>query len=215
MNQLLKQAGMEFTDVRRMWNYLDGLLGWYDEFNKVRTTFFKEHGIFDNEFLPTATGIGAANYLGAAYVGNLLAIKPKDSHMKLKEVFSPLQCPAHDYSSSFSRATSVDSEGIKQLYISGTASIEQGGATICVDDVVGQIEVTIEVISEILKNENMCWGDISDSIAYFTDLNDIEKFHDHLEKLEISHFPVTYVHADICRNDLLFELELHAVKELS
>ena len=42
MNMALEAADMRFTDTVRTWLYLDKLLDWYDEFNKVRTAFFEE-----------------------------------------------------------------------------------------------------------------------------------------------------------------------------
>ena len=41
MEALLRQANMEFTDIARTWIYLNDLLEWYDEFNVVRSQFFK------------------------------------------------------------------------------------------------------------------------------------------------------------------------------
>ena len=48
MEALLKQADMEFTDIARTWIYLNDLLEWYDEFNVVRTQFFRERGTFED-----------------------------------------------------------------------------------------------------------------------------------------------------------------------
>ncbi len=195
-----------------MWNYLDDLLSWYDDFNVTRTAFFDKHNIFENKLTPVATGIGCANSAGAAYVGNVIAIKPKNNNISVEEIISPMQCPALDYKSSFSRALKVEQFNSKQIYVSGTASIEPMGKTVHVGDVKGQIELTMEVISNILFSQKTDWNNVIDSIAYFTKLEDVEVLNNFLKENSYPDFPITISHANICRDDLLFELELNLIK---
>lgn len=211
IKDILTRFDMKFTDITRMWNYLSDLLTWYGDFNKMRTEFFTNEGLFETDFTPSATGIGVANIAGMSYVGNLLAIKPKNSNITIKEVESPLQCSAQDYKSSFSRVAKVEANGLRQLYISGTASIEPMGKTVNLDDVKGQIELTMQVVSAMLTSQGMNWSSVSDSIAYFTKLEDIEIFYNFLKINGYPDFPVTISHADICRDDLLFEIEVDAI----
>lgn len=211
MENLLKQADMQFTDIARTWIYLNDLLEWYDEFNAVRTRFFRERGTFE-KMVPASTGIGAGSAAGEAMVCALLAVKPKHGGVKVFAVPSPLQCPALDYKSSFARAVEIDQPGARLLTISGTASIEPGGKTVHLDDTAKQIELTMQVVHEILKSRDMDWENTSRAIAYFKDIREAPL----LEKYCIDHnlpeLPVAISHADVCRHDLLFEIELDAVK---
>jgi enamine deaminase RidA (YjgF/YER057c/UK114 family) len=211
MESLLKQADMEFTDIARTWIYLNNLLEWYDEFNAVRTQFFKERGTFE-KMVPASTGIGAGSAAGEEMVCALLAIKPKHDGVKIFAVPSPLQCPALDYKSSFARAVEIDQPGSRLLTISGTASIEPGGKTVHLDDCKKQIELTMEVVHEILKSRDMDWEDTSRAIAYFKDISEAPLLEQYCVEHNLPELPVAISHADVCRHDLLFEIELDAVK---
>jgi len=132
----LARAGMKFDNLVRTWFYLDRILDWYDEFNQARTPFLKEHGILE-KLVPASTGVGMPNRYGAVGVAGALAIQPKSDRVRIAEVESPMQCSALAYRSTFSRAVEVERAGRRELYISGTASIEPGGKTAFLDDVPG------------------------------------------------------------------------------
>jgi enamine deaminase RidA (YjgF/YER057c/UK114 family) len=211
MDAVLKTVGMDFSNVVRTWMYLEELLKWYDEFNAVRTQFFEEHGVFDN-LVPASTGIGVANPAGAALVTDLFAVKPKTDRVKIFEVESPLQCSATDYRSSFSRAVEVALPDHRSIYVSGTASIEPGGKTVHLDDVKKQIDLTMEVAEAILKGRDMGWEDTVRGIAYFKDIKNAHLFTEYCNKHNLPKMPFALSHSDVCRDDLLFEIELDAVK---
>jgi enamine deaminase RidA (YjgF/YER057c/UK114 family) len=211
MESLLRQADLKFTDIARTWIYLKNLLEWYDDFNSVRTRFFRERGVFDG-MVPASTGIGAGSAMGEAMVSALLAVKPKNDRVGIFAVPSPLQCPAIDYKSSFSRAVEIDRPGSRLLMISGTAGIEPGGKTAHVGDCEKQIELTMEVVHAILRSRGMDWPDTSRAIAYFKDIADAQLLTAYCDRHRLPELPVAISHADICRHDLLFEIELDAVK---
>jgi len=211
MDKALKLVGMDFSNVVRTWLYLDKLLTWYDEFNVARTAFFKKHGVFDR-MVPASTGIGVSNPQGAALVCDLFAIQPKSKDIKVFAVPSPLQCAALDYKSSFSRAVEIDFATNRRLYISGTASIYPGGKTAHLDDSAKQIALTMEVVEGILHSRDMDWGDTTRAIGYFKDIADLPIFYKYCKDNNLPHIPMTVAHADVCRDDLLFEIELDAQK---
>lgn len=211
MEALLQQADMEFTDIARTWIYLNNLLEWYDEFNAVRTQFFKERGTFE-KMVPASTGIGAGTAAGEEMVCALLAVKPKHDGVKVFAVPSPLQCPALDYKSSFARAVEIDQPGSRLLTISGTASIEPGGETVHVGNTEKQVELTMDVVHAILTSRGMDWSDTARAIAYFKDDSEAWLLEQYCLENNLPELPVAISHADVCRHDLLFEIELDAVK---
>lgn len=231
MLDALKTVGMDFSNVIRMWNYLDDLLGWYDEFNSARNAFFTKNSVYD-AIVPAGTGIGAANRHGTAYIGDLWAIEEAvasssnsafdsssntessttTSNLSAFAVPSPLQCPAIDYKSSFSRAVEIDSESFRTLSISGTASIEPGGKTVFTNDTEKQIDKTLQVISAILESRNMAWSDTVRAIAYFANIADLPLLAGRMKTNGIPTIPMAISHAAICRDDLLFEIELDAMR---
>jgi len=208
IERVLHAQGMAFEHLVRTWLYLDNILDWYDAFNAVRTPFLKSRGTFGG-LVPASTGIGIANRFGAALVAGAIAIKPNGA--SVREVASPLQCPALDYKSSFSRAVEVARAGRRELYISGTASIEPGGKTAHVGDTKAQIDLTMEVVAAILKSRQMDWSHTTRAIAYLKDAGDAPLFAQYLRQHGLEKMPLTWMHADVCRDDLLFEIELDAV----
>lgn len=211
---ILKQADMGFLDVVRTWLYLDHLLDWYGEFNAVRTRFFQERGVFENR-VPASTGIGACNPSGAAIVAGALAVRPRHKGVKISVIPSPLQGSALEYRSSFSRAVELEFPGRRQVIISGTASIAPGGESVHREDTAAQIELTMKVVHAILESRGMTWKDTTRAIGYFQDMRDAPLLAAYCRAHGISDFPVVNAHATVCRDDLLFEIELDAVSPRS
>ncbi len=211
IDTLLQKVGMDFSNVARTWLYLDDLLTWYDDFNPVRTDYFNANGVFDN-LVPASTGIGAGNPADMAILVGALGVKVKNSAVNIAEVPSPLQCAAWDYKSSFSRATEVTNPAWNQVMVSGTASIEPEGATVHLNDSEKQIELTMKVIEAILNERDMTFKDTVRAIAYIKDAADLKLLKTWMKKNDLEDMPVAFSHADVCRDNLLFEVELDAVK---
>lgn len=212
MEEALAVCGMVFTDTVRTWFYLDRLLAWYDAFNAVRTAFFETRGVFD-QMVPASTGIGASNPSNAALAAGLIAVRPRDEATSVYAVPSPLQCSAQDYRSSFSRAVEVACPTHRALYVSGTASIDAGGATVYVGDPLGQVRKTMEVVAALLASRDMTWDHVVRGVAYFKDIRTDRSLYDNFCKANgIPTFPLAVSHADVCRDDLLFEIEVDAVR---
>lgn len=203
----LTRIGMDFHDVVRTWFYLDRILEWYHDFNRVRTDYFQSRDIFGG-IMPASTGVGAANLAGAALLAKVYAIRPKSNAVKISRVDSPLQCDAYRYGSAFSRAIEIADSDSHFLSISGTASIEPGGKTVHVDDVAKQMELTLKVVEAILTQQNMSWGDALKAIAYFRHAKDIPLWYQLTGP--VASIPVVVTQCDVCRDDLLFEIELQA-----
>ena len=210
LDKLLKTEGFAFPDVVRTWLYLDKLLEWYDVLNRVRDEFFETHNIFGG-FVPASTGIGCANSLGAAMIAGAIAMRAKDERATKAMLDSPLQCSALDYRSSFSRAAEIVNPEWRTVFVSGTASIEPGGETVHHDDADKQIALTMDVVKAILETRNMTFKDSVRAIAYIKRPEDRPAWQ---RWLEANNLPADYAQeiiADVCRDDLLFELELDAI----
>jgi enamine deaminase RidA (YjgF/YER057c/UK114 family) len=211
MERALEQVGMDFSHVVRTWLFLNDILSWYDAFNIVRTAFFTERGVFDG-LVPASTGIGAPNPYGWAIMTGVYAVKPKTDRVSVRALPSPLQCPALEYGSSFSRALEVDLVDHRRLLISGTASIGPDGRTAHVGAIEGQVALTLEVIEAILESRGMTWEDTTRATAYVLDPRDAVVFDRYRRENGLSGLPVVTAHSTICRDDLLFELEVDAVR---
>ncbi|MCK5852680.1 hypothetical protein KAH27_06575 [bacterium] len=209
-DKILISFNSSFSDTIRTWLYADDILDWYDQLNKVRNLFFEKHGIYNN-LVPASTGIGLANPGGAAMATQVLAVVPKNKNIIIQKAFSPLQRPALDYKSSFSRGVKVKTPHHQKLYISGTASIDENGKTIFIDNTAGQLDMTMKVVDAILDDADMKWSDTANAMVYFKHLKDFHLFDDFCRANKIN-IPHVKLHADVCRDDLLFEIELDAIK---
>jgi enamine deaminase RidA (YjgF/YER057c/UK114 family) len=205
----LGSVDMTFQHVMRTWFYLDRIISWYGDFNDVRSTYFAGNGMLHGPH-PASTGVGMSNPLGAAILCSALAVRPKGDNIRLQEVESPVQCPAPDYRSSFSRAVEIAAPGSRSLHVSGTASIGRDGLTAHIGDVDRQIELTLEAVRRLLLCRRMDWPDVNRAVAYFADLRDLPRLTRCLESQGISDLPLAIARADICRDDLLFEMEIEA-----
>ncbi len=209
MENILKQNGMSFDNVVRTWLYLYHILEWYDELNAVRNQFYRERNVF-GRLVPASTGIGSANAANSAIIADAYAIVPLNPDVKISALPSPLQCPALDYGSSFSRAVEIDTPDHREITVSGTASIEPGGKTVHLDDIKGQVQLTMDVVEAILLSRGMKWQDVARGIAYVKRASYAAAFYDFCAKNKLQ-MPFVTTENDVCRDDLLFEIELEAV----
>ncbi|MDR1280345.1 MAG: translation initiation inhibitor [Opitutaceae bacterium] len=217
LKNLLALNGFTLRDLVRTWFFNDRILDWYADFNRVRTAFFIAHDIFGT-LVPASTGIGASNSADAALTLDALAISPlsplppRAPRVETRAVPSPLQCPANDYRSAFNRAVEIDAPDGRHLLVSGTASIEPGGRTAHTGDLDAQIDLSLRVVAAILESRGMAWTDVARAIAYFPDLSWMPRFEARRVALGLPPIPAILAHCDICRDDLLFEIELDAWK---
>jgi enamine deaminase RidA (YjgF/YER057c/UK114 family) len=207
-------ADFTLGDVVRTWFYNDDILAWYDAFNRVRSAHYA--GVkFRTGSLPASTGIGARNPAGTALAVAAWAVQPRRGTARVREIGSPMQCPAPAYGSSFSRAMEIDSGGWRRLLVSGTASIFSTGRTAWVNDARKQVDLTMEVVAEILHSRAMSFDDVTRATAYFKRPHFKAYFDAWCAEHDFRDLPVLSLHCDVCRDDLLFEIELDAVQPSS
>lgn len=208
----LIRAGLSIKDLARTWFFLDGILDWYGDFNRVRNDFFARNELRTGS-IPASTAVSGVNPARTALAATAWAIKPRGVDLRPRHmtVASPLQGPAPAYGSAFSRAVEVRGVGYRQLLVSGTASITPEGKTAHVGDVAKQIELTMQVVAALLTSRQMSWGDVTRATAYFKTATDAPHFTAWLKQHDLTALPVIFAQCDICRDDLLFEIEVDAI----
>ena len=211
MDATLASQGMDFSSVLRTWFYNEDILAWYREFNVVRNAFFRERQV-SRSVMPASTGVGGRNAVGAALVAGLIALDGRSPEVKVFPVPSPLQSSAADYGSSFSRAVELSLPDQRRLYVSGTASIDRTGKTVFIGDCRAQVRQTMGVVQAILQSRGMDWTDITRSLAYFKRAADAHLFNEYRRECGLPLFPAIVVENDICRDDLLYEIEVDAIR---
>ncbi|MBF0543914.1 MAG: hypothetical protein HQM08_05765 [Candidatus Riflebacteria bacterium] len=126
---------------------------------------------------------------------------------------------AFDYSrpSSFSRGIRLDLGDYSVLLISGTASINEKGATIHQGDFRAQCWRTYRNITTLLESEGATWHDIVRTTCYLPDMNATYKDFNEIRTaffqwLNLDPLPAsTGIQAGLCRDDLLVEIEAIAL----
>ena len=209
----LAQAGFALSELVRTWLFANDILAWYGDLNRARTSFFESRELF-GKFVPASTGVGVANdHPGAAMVAEAVAMKPKRAGVAAKPVASPLQNAALNYGSAFSRAAGIWAGGRERVLVSGTASIAKSGETMHVGDVALQVEQTMAVVEAMLLSECLTWDQVCRAVVYVVDDAGRAAYDAYCAQHQVPSFPALTARADICRDDLLFEIELDGVSD--
>ena len=210
----LASVGMDFSHVVRTWLYADRILEWYGDLNKARDRYFRSRGVYDR-YVPASTGIGWTGSSQARIVLGAFAAQSKSpGSVEVEALPSPLQCPALEYGSSFSRAAEVRTPGWRRVIVSGTASIAPGSHDVAhVGDAARQIDCAMKAVAAIYESRGMSLADVSGALVYLKD----ETCRVHWERWLAAHpeYPAAHARAivaDVCRPDWLFEIESDATQ---
>jgi enamine deaminase RidA (YjgF/YER057c/UK114 family) len=217
INRLLIGQGGSYKNIVRTWIYLSKILDWYDEFNKVRNAKYSEFKLlFDADsqpvaekiYLPASTGIEGDNPIGAAGVVDALAVlQDPQSDVQIAQTSGVKQKSAFRYGSAFSRAMSIREPRLTQVLVSGTASIDEQGHSVYFDDMRGQVMKTVDVFNALIAHEGASMQDIYDATVFIKKPADVQTFRQVAGELGLNDMPAVYVLADVCRDELLFELD--------
>jgi enamine deaminase RidA (YjgF/YER057c/UK114 family) len=228
----LAQAGSSFRRVVRTWFYLGGItepegtVQRYQELNRARTDFYRGiqfhcsslhqngRGVY-----PASTGIGMA---GRGLVMSCLSLETAREDLFLLALENPLQTPAYSYdarysaeSPKFSRAVALGLGDYVTTWVSGTASIVES-ETRHAGDPAKQTEQTIDNIERLISEDNFRRHGVTGAGASLHDLAKVRVYLKRAEDLaqckavcerRFGPVPAIYAVADICRTDLLVEIE--------
>ncbi len=119
---------------------------------------------------------------------------------------------------SFARGLRLDLPGgVTHVMISGTASVGDGGETLYAGDFEAQCWRTYRNLSRLLENGGASWQDVVRCNCYLRDMaRDYGAFNEirteFFETLGLDPLPAsTAIEARLCRQELLVEIDLHAI----
>lgn len=228
MKAILDAEGMSFDHIVRQWNYIGNILeiknGFqnYQVFNEVRSEYYKKYRTIHG--YPAATGIGMK--LGGVSI-DFCAVMANEA-VTVKPIENPDQVNAYEYGQQvlkgkgkavknppqFERALLLNGKFKSTLFISGTASI-LGQDTIGIDDVEKQTRVTIENINKLtdqkrigrkITNTDTEWGKLILFRVYVKNQHDFSKVMMICKEM-LPEVPAIFIESDICRDNLLVEIE--------
>ncbi|WP_323813918.1 hypothetical protein [Cellvibrio sp. NN19] len=193
----------------RIWNFMpdinsgDGDREEYKKFCVGRERAFDDYHVAPREY-PAASALGHHSKGAVIY---LLAGRSSGIHHE-----NPRQQPAYQYpreygpsSPSFARATSLALRSKPQVFISGTASII-GHNTQAVGDLQQQLEITLDNIRYLLSHVEQADSELSAVRVYLRHPQDRAAAEAFLSQHLPSH-AFNFIHADVCRSQLLVEIE--------
>jgi chorismate lyase / 3-hydroxybenzoate synthase len=198
----VRDAG--FPYFVRMWNFVGGI----NEFDEGRERYqlfcagrhdaFVNAGYHHDVDLPAASAVGMQ---GRGLVTYYLAAREAGV-----QVENPRQIAAYHYppqygpkSPSFSRATMWSN----LVFVSGTSSVV-GHQTVHAGDVDAQLDETLRNIEVVLAQTGRTLSSVVAAKTYVRHASDYERVAARLAKV----FPANlYLESDICRKDLLLEIE--------
>ncbi|HTB89860.1 MAG TPA: hypothetical protein VK743_17980 [Steroidobacteraceae bacterium] len=208
----------EHPHLIRIWNYLPDINAQaggderYRHFNSARQMAFRKSGRATMGTVPAACALGSP-------AGSPLSIYFLAGRRPARMIENPRQTSAYHYppkfgrhSPIFSRACVWGESGRTRLFVSGTASIV-GHETIHRGDVVAQTRETMVNIGALLEQANRIVGSSHYSLSglklkvYVRRPSDLPAVEDTLSLLLSPAASIVYLQADVCREDLLVEIE--------
>ncbi len=200
--------------IVRMWNFIPAItrpigegLDRYRAFNLGRfdglVEWFAGTAAFERT-LPTATGVG--------HDGDDLYVHALSLPLAGIPIENPRQRPAFRYSAAygprppcFARATRVCLDGREHLLVGGTASV-RGETSMHAGDLAAQLEETFTNLTALLAEVDATPADLSHAVVYVSRPDDLPVLAAAIA-LRLPGAVVEFVRADICRAELLVEIE--------
>lgn len=233
---VLEAEDMPVSAIIRQWNYIEKITAYnaaghqhYQDFNDARSLFYQ--GVEWTTGYPAATGIGTQ--WGGIMI-DLDALVCKDASVRVHGIDNPLQIAAHAYSQGvllgeadhtlrqkttpkFERAKGVWKEDHGFVYISGTAAI-RGEQSLEGVGIEKQTLTTLENIEYLVSCDNLNRSGIPTTEnatlitfrVYVKHRQDMQKARE-VVTARYPHLPAIYTLTDVCRTELLIEIEGMAI----
>ncbi|MBQ2951606.1 MAG: hypothetical protein IJE12_11315 [Prevotella sp.] len=211
--QLAEESCKLADNCIRTWFFVNDVDLNYGGVVRARNQVFFTQGLTQNTHFIASTGIG-----GRQADPNVLVQMDNYAIAGVQEQqIRHLYAPSHlnrtsDYGVSFERGTVVEYGDRRQVFISGTASINNKGEIVHPGDIVKQTERMWENVEQLLKEAGCTFDDMAHIIVYLRDIADYHTVKEMFDK-RFPDTPRIITYAPVCRPGWLIEMECMAVKE--
>ncbi|MGM9796223.1 MAG: endoribonuclease L-PSP [Parabacteroides sp.] len=214
LEETLRETGFPPDSILRQWNYIEGITAFadtdqhYQAFNNVRSAHYGQTQWPTG--YPAATGIGT-HFGGVSIAVDAALLTASDAYVT--PIDNRLQVAAHAYSGEvlevanqrkstpkFERAKRLTCGKEELIYVSGTAAI-RGEGSLKQAGLARQLEVTMENIKELIGSAPLVYLRV-----YLKNPADYAEAACLLAKYALA-IPITFMWADVCREELLIEIE--------
>lgn len=212
LSAMLRARGLTLADhCQRTWLFIDDIDHYYADVVMARNDVFDREGLTADTHFIASTGIAGKPYRRAVMADAVAYADLPDGSVSY--LYAPDRMNhTSDYGVRFERGTAVRLPGYTQVFISGTASIDNKGCVVHKGDVIKQAERMMTNIKALLAEANCSVDDIQQAIVYLRhpqDFGAVERwFAEHYPNL-----PHIIVHAPVCRPDWLIETECMVAKQ--
>jgi enamine deaminase RidA (YjgF/YER057c/UK114 family) len=129
----------------------------------------------------------------------------------IRRLTNPSQLDAFRYGSAFARASVVRNGSTALIEVSGTAAIDEHGVSLYPGDIRAQIDCTFDKVAALLKQEDAELKDICSATVFVKQPEFAKIFYEMASASGLEDFPCVCIVADVCREELLFEMDAEAV----
>ena len=139
---------------------------------------------------------------------DLLAVTGKpECAVKVDQMTNARQKDAFEYGSAFSRGAWIREPDMTQVQVSGTAAIDERGKSLFPGDCRAQIFRTFENIEALVAPAGASLKDICQATVFLKRAQDLPVYTQAAAERGLADLPAVCVVADVCRDDLLFEVD--------
>ena len=212
----LEEQGCRLADnCIRTWFFVQNVDVNYMGVVKARNEVFATQNLTKNTHFIASTGIAGRHANPKVFVQMdayaVEGLNPEQVHY----LYAPTHLnPTYEYGVSFERGTYIDYGDRRQVFISGTASINNKGEIVHPGDVCKQTERMWENVETLLKEAECSFEHVQHLLVYLRDISDYSVVSEMFEK-RFPTIPKVYLLAPVCRPGWLVEMECMAVKPLS
>lgn len=191
----------------RTWIYLKDVDVFYQGMVDSRRELFAKHGLTADSHFIASTGIegACAHRFDLVAMDAYSALDLAPGQVSYLNDFERL-CSTVDYNVTFERGTRVAYADRAQLFISGTASIDETGAVLFPSDVLRQLDRALGNVEALLKSGAATLADMMYLLVYLRDPTDFARVEGYLAERH-SQLPCVIVQGAVCRPDWLVEIE--------
>lgn len=211
--QLLSNGGKLADNCIRTWFFVQNVDVNYAGVVKARNEEFYTQNLTSKTHFISSTGINGRNADPKVLVQlDTYAVLGLDVKQQIRFLYAPTHLnPTYEYGVSFERGTSVEYGDRRQVFISGTASIDNKGNVLHVGNIRQQTERMWENVEALLSEAECGFEDVGQMIVYLRDTADYAVVNRMFEE-RFPGVPKVIVHAPVCRPGWLIEMECMATK---
>ena len=129
----------------------------------------------------------------------------------MRHLSSPGQPEALSYGSAFSRGALIEEPGVSLVQVSGTAAIDTQGQSLYPKDIRAQIDCTFEKIEMLLGQVGATLADVAAASVFVKHPEHAQVYRERAAGRGLGDIPAVVMVADICRAELLFEMDAEVV----